>query len=533
MPLDIDILNQGFRNSRLGEILGDENRRRKEDAKTRFEVLSDRQDRFVRRQLIAEFGPNTVKEMRIISSINLTKRIVNEQASIYNEEPVRTFVTPDGKEATENELKQILNLYEEAKANIRLKKSNKYFKLQDQCTIQVWPRNGVINMRVLQPHQYDVIPDPLNPEIGLVYILNVMDDLNSNIPIFPDQDRVNQGIADRDDAQDRAKMRFIWWSANFNFTTDGNGKIVTTFLNEDGAIVEGPLPNPIGRLPFIDVADDKDFEFWVRLGKNIVGFNLDFSAMLSDTATINKIQGYAQAVVTGSNTPENLVIGPTRVLRLPTSPEDAVPPTFDFVSPSPDLASALDLLDRMVNLFLTSEGLDPATISSKGEATRFSSGVERFLSELTKFKATKNDFDIFRDVEKQLFELFRLWSNGLQQTDALNDNLKMGKISEDLEVLVEFNTPEMLLSTAEREESIIRRLDKKLISRIEAIAEDRDITEEQAEEVIKKMDEQAAESAKTAMETFGLPMNRPPEKEEEGDGEEGRDTEDDVQGESE
>jgi len=90
---ELMIEDQGFRKNVIDEILGDENRRRKEDAKTRFEVYRDRQERFVLEKLREMFDPTTVKEMRKITSINFTKRIVNEKASIYKDPPERLFLT--------------------------------------------------------------------------------------------------------------------------------------------------------------------------------------------------------------------------------------------------------------------------------------------------------------------------------------------------------------------------------------------------------------------------------------------------------
>jgi hypothetical protein len=492
---DLAIQDQGFRKQIIDEILGNENRERKEDAKIRFEVMQDRQDRFVIEKLKKEFGNELLEQMRIITSINPTKRIITEQASIYKTAPERELISQGDMQPSETEINQFEALYKLSKANVKLKKANKYYKLFDQCALQIIPKMGSIAMRVLAPHQYDVIPDPEHPEIGRIYILNIMDD--RQLPIHQDQDRVNQKIGDRDDAEKRARMRFVWWSDQFNFTTDGLGALKSMELDQDGNLVPVVRPNPINTLPFIDIAEDKDFEFWVRKGKAVVGFNLELSSMLSDVATINKMQGYAQAVVIGENIPENLRVGPDRLIRLPVDPGTVTPPSFQFVNPNPDLASSLNLVDMLVNLFLSSDGLDTKMISGKVEANNFSSGVERFLAEISKFSATKDDFDLFEDVESQAFNLMRAWSNELQSTDFLVEELNQGTIHEQWNLKVEFHQPEMLMSRQEKEESIIRRLKERMISRVEAVAEDRDITEEQAEAVIDKIDEQTAAQAQS------------------------------------
>lgn len=497
--MPIDIQNQGFRKNIIDEILNNENRERKEDSKIRFEVYKDRQERFLRELLAKEFGKEALDQLRIISSINIQKRIVNEQASIYKNDPERTFMT-DGVEPTEAETKQIENLYKFSKANLRLKRSNRAFKLHNQCALQVWPHNGIIDIRILRPHQYDVIPSSESPEMPQVYILNVMDD--TQLPLHPDQDNTNQKIGDRDDAEKRARMRFVWWSAELNFMTDGNGKLLSFDVDTDGNAVPVMRPNPLGVLPFIDIHDEKDFEFWVRKGSAATGFGLTLSTILTDISSINKMQGWGQCVITGENIPENLRVGYDRIIRLITEPGGTAP-TFEFVSADVDLNAALSMVDMLVNLFLSAEGLDPKIISGKGEASNFSSALERFLAEISKFSATKDDFDLFETVETKLFKFFIAWSNILQNTDALIPDLQGGQIDPRMEVNVEFAEPDMLDTDADKLKNADTRMKMKMLSRVEAIAEDRDITEDEALEVIKKIDEQNAATMKNVLNALG------------------------------
>ena len=82
--MSIEIENPSYRRAIINEILGEENKARKEDAKTRFEVWKDKSHKFVKAQLEQELSPETVKDMPIISSINLTKAVVREKSAIYS-----------------------------------------------------------------------------------------------------------------------------------------------------------------------------------------------------------------------------------------------------------------------------------------------------------------------------------------------------------------------------------------------------------------------------------------------------------------
>lgn len=485
----IDIENQGNRFSIIEEILGAENNKRKAKALKNYEIYKDRQEQFVREQLVREFGDKTVNEMRIIN-INMCKRIVNQLASLYINPPERQFVG-----ATEKELEQIDALYEYSQANSKLLLANRFFKLQKQCAIQVIPKDGCIQIRVLSPHQYDVISQDDDPEKAAVYIINTID----KTKYLTGYDQQNQKIADPDDFK-KQQMRFVWWTDAFNFETDGNGKIMSE-----------PVPNPIGQLPFIEVSGcSKDFEFWVREGCGPAEFSVTASTVWSDICTINKIQGYAQAVISGDKLPENLMVGPTRVLFLPTDSTSAVQSKFEFVNPNPDLAAALEMLEMLIKTFLSSEGIDPQTISGKADATKYSSGLERMLAMIEKFEASKEDLEVFRWVEYRLFDLLKSWSNIYQGVDFLKPELKNGQINESVDLDVQFATPSVIQTKTETEDSVIKRLDKGLISKVEAVSELRDISLENAMIALEKIAEENQALVDSLAPVDNISTNLPP-----------------------
>ena len=480
-------LDPGLRSYLLGEIVGPENKDRKAEHLKRAEVYGDRQRQYVLKMLENEFSKKTVSQMRTCTSINLTKRIINELASIYKREPEREY-----KEATPEQIDHLNNLYEHAQADVRLKRANKKFKLHDQCCIQVLPKDGELKLRVLAPHQFDVVPSMDDPERAECYIISVGDKWYSqqNVEGTADiqgqevggknqqqTDNVNQMIADKEDWKAK-EHRFIWWTEQLHFVTDGNGNMIGE-----------PEVNPIQMLPFVDVANEKDFEYWIRKNSNAVEFNLDFSVVLSDTCNTNRLQGYAQAVITAENMPENMTVGPNNVLFLAMNPDrPESKPVFEFVSPNPDLAASLNLQDRLLSYFLTANGVDPKAVTGTAEGQSFSSGFERMLAMIDRFEASQDDFDLFENVEQKIFKLMVAWNNTLQGTNFFTPQLKGPNIPETVYMEVEFAGPEKIQSTEEKESSIIRRLEAGLISRAEAIAEDRDIELDEAQALIPTID---------------------------------------------
>lgn len=484
-----DVLNQAFRKQIIQEIESDENKRRKAQHQKIADVYKSKQRKYVLDMLTKEFSPETVRDMRTCTSINLTKRVVNEQASIYKNEPVRTF-----GEASENELMQLEALYKLSAANNKLKKANQKYKLHQQAAMQVVPSMGGLKIRVLAPHQYDVVPSMEDPEVGEIYVVSGYNktDLVAELDNLHDiqgqnlaskdgaySDSINQKIADQDDW--RNKKVYAWWTAQYNFLTNESGAIISP--------VEA-IENPIQMLPFIDIAYDKDGEFWTDSASEAVEFNLDFSVVLSDTCNTNRLQAYSQPVITAEKLPEHVTVGPQHILFLPIDPtRPEIKPSFEFANPTPDMAASLDLQDRLLSYFLTSQGIDPKTISGKGDGEKYNSALERLLAMIEKFEASQDDIALFQRVELELYRLMLAWSNRLQGTGQLVQELSHATVGDSVTMSCTFQKPQFVKTASEAEDSVIKRMEAGLLSRKEAVMELRGVSEEQAEEIIQEIDQ--------------------------------------------
>ena len=97
------IEEKNFRKNVLDEIQGIENEERKEESYRETEIYSGRIDDYVKDYLCDTLGSETASKMPRISTINICKRIVNNNASLYKKAPKRTFVnaTPELQEKLE------------------------------------------------------------------------------------------------------------------------------------------------------------------------------------------------------------------------------------------------------------------------------------------------------------------------------------------------------------------------------------------------------------------------------------------------
>lgn len=473
----INLENQGDRKLIIQEIEGPENKARKATSLRQFEIFNDRQHQYVLEYLRTQFAEKTVKEMPVISSINLARRICKQEASLYKDAPVRTFegVTPEKQEALEK-------LYAESGVNDKMQSANEYYKLQNQVHIQWVLKYGKLVPRVLLGHHLDVIPDPEDPEKGMVYIISTFDKRNyifneytsptgyngrSNYLGLP-SDGFNQAIGDRDDYQSKLK-RYVVWSKDYNFIMDKDGNI----LSED-------IVNPIGIIPIVDVSSSKDFEYWQRQGQSVSDFSIQFNGMLSDVANVVRLQGWGQAVYKGPEgmIPESLQIGPNHVLRMPIDPANPVDTDFSYVTASPDIEGSLNWLKMQLSMFMSSRGVDPSTVSFSGESKTFTSGLDRLLAMVQKFEASKQDLDLFTKAEKQSFEIIKAYVNAYDGTELLQAGI--GELPEGSTMQISFTEPQMIQTEMERLDTIIKKKSAGLISDVRAYMEFYGVSEETA-----------------------------------------------------
>ena len=140
------ILDKAYRAQVIEDIESDENVKRKEESLKRFEIYHDRLEEYIYNILRRDLSNDTVDDMRVISSINLCRRIVDEQSSIYSKRPDRMIHNSDEKTD-----KLFGNIYSLSRVNTAMKKANVAFNLQDQCLSVYETGISILNF-------YDVSP---------------------------------------------------------------------------------------------------------------------------------------------------------------------------------------------------------------------------------------------------------------------------------------------------------------------------------------------------------------------------------------
>lgn len=467
-----NLLDPMVRKQILDEIKSFENAKRKEKSLKANEIYNDNAYPYVYDELARQLSIKTADQMPIVSNLNIAKAVVRKEATIYTDDPVRTY-----DDITDDDSAVIKKLYSDHGFNTVLGKANAQYKLRNQSFIQVVPKDGALKLRMIQPHNLDVIPDADDPEKAYAYIVSTFDRITY---LKADQNSVNESIGDPDDYRSSVEKYQIY-TKEIIFTVDGKNNVV-------GEIFQ----NPIGELPFVDVSSDKDFEFFVRIGQALTDFTVDFNVAWSDLLYVARMQGFSVGVLKGDPNlkPDNMIVGPNRFVFLPTNPNNPDSTLdLDFKSPTPNIGEQLEAIEALVTTFLTTRGLDSKAVNIKNGGASFSSALERLMSMIDQFRATKSDFDLFKWKEKEIHTIVTKYLALLSGTNLLDRELWVSPQIVNSKMTVNFAQPHMIETRSDMLANAKSEIDLGIEDAVSVKAKIDGISIEQAEEAIELIQE--------------------------------------------
>ena len=499
----MNLANQEDRIELIRSIKSENTKARKQYSFRSSETFAGRFSQYVKEHLLSQFFDSTVREMPLISSINIQKSVVNKKATIYKRAPERNWT-----DLSDAQAEIARKIYASMQADKKLNTSNKNYCYQDQSIGMVIPKNKKYIMRIFKMHQIDAIPSYDDPETAMGYIISAFDRTNYVQPYSerseidtatgfkPRSLRSSSNQTEDNMTADEFQYlkyieKYILWTREVHCMVNGLGEVIDPETGEasDTIDITSPLASE-GILPFFEVSQDKDFEFFVRPSNALTNFTIEFNSALSDLQNTIKMNGYAVGVLKAPSDlqPESQVIGAAMLLKLPTdNPDQEV--DFSFVSPNANIGEISMSIDRLLNYFTTSEGLGTEVINSSGESRQFSSGLDRFIATINRVEAHQDDYERYRSMEKDIWEIIKAWNKVLAGSSDLAPEFKMGSISEGSEIEVKFSQPEMIQTESEKIEIIDKKLGLGLISTIEAIMADRGIKDyDEAKKIKEEID---------------------------------------------
>ena len=517
----MDLSNKENRLKVINDLDSETAKARKQWSLRSSEVQGGRIEQYVKENLEGQFNIESVKEMPIVSSINIQKAVVDKKATIYKKKAKRIFT-----ELSEDQEEVMQRVYKDMNLDQRLNKANRNYIYQDQTIGMIVPKNGKLICRIFKMHQIDAIVDYDDPESASGYLLTVFD-RTDYIQKYQDKKDIDTATGDRprsvrssaneveSDSSDLADeyqfrkyvQKHIVWSKDYNFMMNGLGEIIdpATGLADSSIDITSSLSEE-GIMPFFEVSQDKDYEYFVRPSNTLTDFTIQFNVALSDLQNTAKLSGYAVGILKAPSElqPQNQVIGAAMLLKLPTDDPDKEV-DFSFASPNASIGEISDSVDKLLNYFTTSEGLGSEVINSQGASEKFSSGLDRFIAMINRIEAHSDDYDKFRECEERIYEIVKAWQRVLANSDQLDSKYKVGNIPEDSTIEVQYHKPEMVQTKTEQIANITSLIEAGLKSKLSALMELEGIEDEDtAQEMLDKIN-----SEKMPNLTFGtLPQEQ-------------------------
>ncbi len=486
-----DVLNPVFRKKVIDEIGSPYNRSRKAEAFKRYECFKDKTSKYVTELLLAQFDASTVYEMQYaITNISFVRKVIGKLARVYSNGALRTTeldTTTDTVQDLANHLAM----------NTVMKKTNRFFKLQKNLVVYVKPVkvDGRIDLCIkpMNPFLYDVISENENereamcvitsdysPDRGVLYAQDAASANRTSHPnvrsLVPTESKPDTVIAQpgHEDANDYKNKRFIWWTKNYHFTTDGIGNIVAAEgyeLGDDGSIA---IDNPIKQLPFIVLADDPDDGFYADGGEDLADAGIKINAMLSNINHIAITQGYGQPFMTGKNLPRTVKLGPNSCI-LGEYNEGEPKTEFSFLTANPPLNDLKLNMEMYIALLLSTNNLSISSVASQlSGGNSFASGIALIIDKAESVEDVEDQSQLFRDKEPKIWELAFKWMEYLQRVAKadLVDELQQAFVPVETKVKVSFPPSQPILSEKEKLEVLEKRKDLGINTMVELVMKD-------------------------------------------------------------
>lgn len=468
------ILNEEFRRAVIEEINGAENQKRKLEAKRRYDCFKDKTKDHVLKAMLEETGDKNQLMAEIknrISNVSFTRKIIDKKSIVYKDPAVRI----SANQQQTDQLSSELNI------DSTMKKTNKYVELFKNTLVQIVPWQNYsweLSLRTIPPFAYDVLSDARNPEKMKVVILSYQD--ASTELYYKDNAGIrNEPIAGT--SKSSTATYYIWWSNAFHFTT-----------NDKGQIIDAPegLLNPFQILPFTDFSVDQDGKYWSEGGDDIVDAGVLLNVLLTDLYYISKFQGMGIFYLIGKGIPQEFKVGPSSGIfmeKVEGDPETQI----GFATSNPPIADHLSLIEQYVAFILSTNNLEPSSISSSLGVSNANSGVQEMIKRSENIEDIEDQQELYKDQEPDLYKKIAKVYNYYYERNLLDSKYnEIGKIVDD-KITLKFTKPEIYTSEMDKLNVIEKRLQLGLDSMLEAVKRDNpELSEEEAQEKLRKMMEE-------------------------------------------
>ena len=336
------------------------------------------------------------------TTYNVVRRGIKTVSNIYDAQPERKLVTPEGKELDGNDpqYKALAWLLNELQYDSVLQKVNQYVNLVGTCVVRpaYIPRHGRWIMDTFTYKDLHVVPTPELPSEAeaIAYCINPHE------ISMPDTD-----------ASKSSQEVLHWWTKDSFAVVEGSeGFILSTDTNRESV-------NPYGVLPFVKfTAETTGAHYFATPGKELIHIQDDINIALTNWNYVLKMQGFSIPVVIGNiaNKDNKVSISPGKPLTIRSGMKDEQAPSFNWATPSPNLEGYKNYVSYRL------EQLAYYLFTNRNQLTGTSqpaSGYSLKLQNWELMNQRNKQVALYEYNEQRLFKVLKVMWNAHQQAGDL------------------------------------------------------------------------------------------------------------------
>lgn len=471
----MDLLDKRVINQIISDIESSQTRERRQEDIKAFEIYSGMLSGYVEDRL-KQIHPQTWRSFSV-ADLNICKKITDKRATAYKQAPIRKLDNDVETDAYES-------ILDEMRADSAWKVFDTYYNLHRYaCMWFNFVNKGdtqKLILRPLNPSQFFRVVD--NVGETKVFVVNFPE--KSLYEVY-EGDGLESLIQDtHQDSGNKYKRYAIW--------TNKQHVVVQVSFENEGAInikyeqIPGneEMVNQLGVIPavFKQQGDNMSLPILNPLPNQTIEFNQQYSVMLTGAA----VQTFGHLILSypeDQTAPDQIYNSYFTYSKLPQR-EGAPPTTLDYLNPSPNLGSQLDVISDYGSQIL-SEHLGDGASTLKGDSQQFASGIDRMIAMADITNIVNSNKEIYAEAEDDLYQIIKAYYAASNSFTFRSDRLQ-----------VKYPKPKPIQSESEILEVIQKKVDLGLITKRQALLElEPNMTSEQAEAYLEEIQSEKLNNA--------------------------------------
>jgi len=344
-------------------------------------------------ELISKSAYN--RAVQRIPSINIPRKVTDKLSKVYAEAPIR-FSEKD------NEL--IEDFSHLMQVNGEMQYANQMSNLNKRCALEIYTEDSKQKIRVLTAHQFFVYSDsPTSPDKPTVFVKLLGTEEKRRDTIST---REGRRVTNEDDII--LVQIFALYSDDEFLIVDSDGAIREDKMRDMGITSSR---NPFGVIPFIYINKSKT-ELMPYPNQTAYDMGILIPKLLTDLNYSAQFLSHSVIWVRNADM-EGQEINPDAIVNLGDADQDGNTPDMGTIDPRTDIDGVLKLIQFELGSYMSTEGLKAGSVGQI-EASSAASGISKIMDESDATEARKQQTELFRQAERELWYKFSkmqaIWS---------------------------------------------------------------------------------------------------------------------------